>query len=588
METPAADPVIARPIWVDPEPIPPDAPQVHEHALLHAILWRRGIHDAASAAAFLDSAVSPAPDPFALAGMAEAADRIAAAIAAREQIGLFGDYDVDGVTSTAIVAIGLAPVLADRALLTIRLPRRDEGYGLNPTALAEFAAAGVRLLVAVDCGSTDHEHVARARALGMDVVILDHHTMHGPPPDGSICVSPKRDPAQPYKEMSAAGLAYLLVTALARQGLAVDGGGGRPETALLDLVALGAIADVCPLVGPNRGFVRDGLRWIREAPRPGIAALMELAQVKADDLGRDAIPYRLAPRLNAPGRQGDPRPALDLVLCDDRDRARRIALEIETCNSARQADQTRVLAEVDALLASDPGRLYRNAIVVQGRDWPAGIVGLVAGKLAEKYGRPAVALSDDGEISRGSGRSVDGFDLVGALERHRELFDHFGGHRQAAGMTLRSDRAADLQDALDAEVGASGVAIPAATRLRIDANLPVANWTLESWEALERLQPFGQANERPLLRLSDVQIIEARPAGANGRTLQLTLGGDRGPKVPPQFLKGVWFGGGDRATDLRAWGRADLLVTLERDTWNGDSRLQAMVKDARPAAKRRG
>lgn len=588
METPAPAPIVARPIWVDPEPIPPAVEPVDQHALVHAILWRRGVRTPEAAAAFLDTTTAPAPDPFTLADMAAAADRVAAALAGGERIAVFGDYDADGVTSTAILGIALAPLLADREQLRLRLPRREEGYGLNPAVLAEFADAGVRLLIAVDCGSTDHVHVAQAIALGMDVVILDHHTMHGPPPEGAICVSPKRDPEQPFKELSAAGLAYLLVTALACRGLAVDGGGGRPETALLELVAIGAVADVCPLVGPNRGFVRDGLRWMREAPRPGIAALLEQAQVKPDDLGRDAIPFRIAPRLNAPGRQGDPRIALDLLLATEPERARRLALELETTNSARQTDQTRVLAEVDALLAADPAIAYRNAIVVQGNAWPAGIVGLIAGKLAERFGRPAVALTDEGELCRGSGRSVDGFDLVAALERHAHLFDHFGGHRQAAGMTLRRDRVAELADALDAEVGASGVAIPAVTRLRIDANLPVANWTMAAWEALERLQPFGNANERPLLRLTDAQIIEARPVGANGRTLQVMLGGDRGPKVPPQLLKGVWFNGGERAEELRAWGRADLVITLERDLWNGDARLQAIIKDARPTTKRRG
>ena len=229
METTSPGPAAAipRPIWVDPEPIPPSAVLVDDHQLLQAVLWRRGVRTPEGAAAFLDTTSAPAPDPFTLAGMAEAADRVAAALAGGERIAIFGDYDADGVTSTAVLAIGLAPLLADPEQLRLRLPLRVEGYGISSAALAEFAAAGVRLLIAVDCGSTDHEHVAEARALGMDVVILDHHTMQGPPPEGAICVSPKRDPEQPFKELSAAGLAYLLVTALACRGLAVDGGGGR-------------------------------------------------------------------------------------------------------------------------------------------------------------------------------------------------------------------------------------------------------------------------------------------------------------------------------------------------------------------------
>ena len=563
----------SRFVWIDPESVPADAPPLDADPLVHALLWRRGVRSRSEAIEFLSTRASAAPDPAALPNMAAAAERVHRALERRETIGIFGDYDVDGITSTALLLTAFhGATLADDQVIA-RLPRRDEGYGLNDAALDEFAAAGVQLLLAVDCGSTDHEHVAGAIARGMDVVILDHHQMDGPGPEGAITVSARLEPDAPYAECCSAALAYLLVSLLACNGAPVDGGDGRPETDLLDFVALGTIGDVAPLTGVNRAFVRDGIQVMRRNPRWGFRALCAAANLETETIEAESIPFKLTPRLNAAGRLGDPRIALDLMLAPDPLEAHALAGKIEALNNERRALTDRITFEAEELLRSQPDWDARRAFVLFGEEWHAGLLGILAGRFASQYGRPVVALGGAGEFGKGSARSVPGFDIMAALSPHRAAFEHFGGHSQAAGLTLARERIDDLGRWLDEAIDALEIAIPIAPSLQIDVDLTIEQLTLNAYKEFERLQPFGEQNPRPVVRCRNVLVNEIGVMGSERSHLRLALG------TPYGNVKAVYWGAADRSWQAPVGKRIDIAGVLQHDTWRGANRLQLELKD---------
>src|SRR5919112_2492386 len=383
-------------VWVEPVPLPDGLPQFHEDPLIHAILARR-LADASEAADFLNADERPAPDPHLLPGMTEAAARVGRALRRNEPIGIFGDYDTDGITSSALLTLALGTASAGSQPVAVRLPRRREGYGLSETGVEELAASGARLLVAVDCGSKDHAAVERARQLGMDVVVLDHHRMTEPPPAHAIVASAQLREDAPYAALSAAGVAYLLATALARDGFDTGDGVGEEPTSLLDLAMIGLVGDVSSLSGVNRALVRDGLRGLRQQPRPGLRALCDCAGIDAKTLTSTEIAFQVSPRLNAPGRLDDPRPAYELLVTRDPRRAAQLAEQTEQANQRRKLLQDRILREIEIDLEADPSRLDRRVLVFAGSDWQPGIVGLAASKLAERHDRPVIVLTVNDE-----------------------------------------------------------------------------------------------------------------------------------------------------------------------------------------------
>jgi single-stranded-DNA-specific exonuclease len=564
-----------RPIWIEPAPLPADLPLLDDHPIVNELLRRRGIESREEAQRFLSTSLSAAPDPLLLPNMSEAADRVTTALATGEKIGIFGDYDVDGITATALIVTAVRPALTSEEQMIARLPRRDEGYGLNLAAIEEFHAAGVTLLIAVDCASSDHVNVAAARALGMDVVIIDHHVITGSVPDGAIVVSARLSENGAYKECCSAALAYLFVSVLAQRGVPIDGGDGRPETDLLDFAALGTIGDVSPLTGVNRAFVRDGLRVMQRSPRYGLRALCAAANVSPADLNAESIPYRLTPRLNAAGRLGDPRIALDLMLARDPITAHRLAGEIEGINSKRRLLGDQIAREAETLLITDPEWETRRSFVLCGDAWHPGVVGIVAGQFATRYGRPVVVLSDDGAHGRGSARSVPGVDIMAALSPHLDIFERFGGHSQAAGMTLDRARIAELREKLETAVEAMEIQIPVPPAIAIDIDLPHHLATLSTFDAIERLQPFGAENTRPIVSLRGVRVQETAVIGQDRTHLRMTVSTARGP------LKVLFWGAADRLREAPVGASIDIAGTMKRDSWNGNDRLQFELKDFR-------
>lgn len=572
---------MTRPNWIDP-PVPPSDLALHEDPLLAAVLHGRGLRTEAAVKEFLLARRRPAPDPFGLPGMVDAVARVRQALDNGERIAVFGDYDADGVTSTALLVRALRAAAGDPACVVHRLPTRAEGYGLSAGAISELAATGATLLVAVDCGSADPTGIDHARSRGLDVVVLDHHQMAGDGPDGAVVVSAQRladdDPrAVPgrYRDLSAVGVAYLLVAGLAAEGCPIDGDGGEPETDLLDYVALGTVADVMPLGGMNRALVRDGLVRLRRRPRPGIRALCRAAGLEPEHVGATEIGFKLAPRLNAAGRMGNPELALQLLLCDDHGESAKLAHAVEALNKQRRSESSRVVAEAEALLRAHPDLATRRLVVLAKAGWNGGVLGIVAGRLAEKYGRPVLVLNDGGEYSRGSARSVPGFDITGALTSCRHLLEHHGGHGQAAGLTIRTDRLPELEAGLEAAVDAVDLA-PLPPSLRIDADLPLDRLTLRTAEQLDLLAPFGHGNEAPLLRVRGARVGRYDTIGADRSHLKLHLDSPRGATA-------LAWGAADRSRELMASRTIDFVCCLSVDHWGGKPRLQVEVKDFRPA-----
>jgi single-stranded-DNA-specific exonuclease len=566
-----------RPVWIEPARLPADVAALHPDPLLAELLYRRGIRDEATAIDFLRAQPRPAPDPWLLPNVEAAVERIVRAVETRERVVIFGDYDVDGITATALLTKAIGAALGDPERLVSRLPTRGEGYGLNRPAIDDFVAAGVKLLVAVDCASSDDVNVGYARALGLDVIVVDHHHMDGAGPEGAIVLSPYLSAEGPYRELAAVGVAYLLVAALAQHGCDVDGENGDPETALLDYVALGTIGDVSPLTGVNRALVRDGLRHLREHPRPGLAALIRRAGLDAATVTADRIAFKVTPRLNAAGRMGDPHLALQLLLTDDPVAAQMLADEIEYLNALRRTESTRIADEAEALILGRSDWRERRLLIAAGRGWTAGVLGIAASQLVHRFGRPALVLADDGELSKGSARSVPGFDIVEALGDCGELLAAWGGHSQAAGLSLPTANLDALTDALEARLEAAGLTLPLAPTLRLDALLPAERLTLETARLVDRLQPFGTANEQPVFLIPNVQVRQYEAIGQDRSHLRLVLGTPRGN------VKAIAFGAAPRSRELILNRCLDLAATLNLDRWNGNTRLDLEVKDFRPA-----
>jgi single-stranded-DNA-specific exonuclease len=563
-------------VWVEPVPLRDGLPQFHGDPLIHTILARRLV-DAGDAADFLNEEERPAPDPHLLPGMTEAAARVGSALRRSEPIGVFGDYDTDGVTSSALLTLALRAASGGTQPVAVRLPRRREGYGLSEAGVEDLAAAGTRLLVAVDCGSKDHEAVERARQLGMDVVVLDHHRLTEPPPAHAIVASAQLREDAPYTTVSAAGLAYLLATALAQDGFDTGGGAGKEPTSLLDLAMIGLVGDVSSLTGVNRAFVRDGLRRLRQDARPGLRALCDSAGIDPRTLTSTEIAFQVSPRLNAPGRLDDPRPAYELLITRDPRQAARFAEQAEQANQRRKLLQERIVREIEADLEANPSTLDRRVLVFAGSGWQPGIVGLAASKLAERHDRPVIVLTVSDGVAHGSARSVPGFDITSALLAVKPLLIRHGGHERAAGLALDVSEVANLDDALQEAIAKSGAIPLGPPRLTIDADLEPGRLKLDVARLIQSLGPFGEGNPVPMLRVLRVPIRGYTAMGREKQHLKILTAGEAGP------VEAVMWSGASRSQELIGARHVDLVGVLETNVWNGTSRVQVRLSDFRRA-----
>lgn len=539
--------------------------------LLATLLHQRDLRDPAAVATFLAAEFKGGlHDPLLMKGMPEAAARIGAAVRAGEPMAVYGDFDTDGVTAVTLL---VQAITAMGGTIRPYIPHRTrEGYGLNNLAVSQLAEDGVRLLITVDCGISNAAEVAEAMRIGLDVIVTDHHHPPATLPAALAVVNPKQPGCPyPFKDLVGVGIAYKLVQALVKQGLSLGGLRGRD---LLDVVALGTVTDMGPLRGENRVLVKAGLDAINASERPGLKALIEVAGLTRGKVTSSDIGYMLGPRINAAGRLDDAVLAYKLLLADTYAAARAIAQDLNQTNRERQELTRRVQAAAKAQ-AEAQGKHELPIVVIAGEEFPAGVVGLVAGKLVEEWGRPVLLIERGPEQSRGSARSVPGFSIVEALTSCKELFVRFGGHSAAAGFTIDNANLPILEDRLLALGEAQLTAEMLQPALTIDAEVGLNELGWELLADLKRLEPFGQANPQPTLMSPRVQVVDARPRGADGQHLRLLL------RDGGETYEAIAFRLGHLAEALRRHPRIDVAYTFEDDEWNGERRLQLKVKDFR-------
>jgi single-stranded-DNA-specific exonuclease len=541
----------------------------------------RGISDADEARSYLQPRLGQLRAPGGLAGLTSAVSRLTRAVQGGERIGVFGDYDVDGVTTAALITSYLRQLGAS---VVPRVARRDAGYGFGCADADFFAGSGCRLVITGDCGTSDIDAIERAAARGMDVIVVDHHTVpaRGSQHPALALINPFRgDSTFPFRAMASVGLSFYLMAAL-RTDLRAAGFFARrrePELRdLLDLVALGTVADLVPLQGENRILTATGLRYLSTRRRPGVAALLDSAGVEQGrPVDERVIGWKLGPRLNAPGRLGDAEPALALLLAEDPATAARWAERLETANQERRAAQDTVLAQaLEQLGERDPG----PAVVVAGRGWPCGVVGVVAARLVDLYRRPAlvIAIDPDSGRGRGSARGVEGIDLYKALEQCADTLERFGGHPAAAGVTVRESAIDRLRDTLTQAVTQQRQQEQAQAGADVDAEVALAEVDERLCQELGSLAPFGKGNEEPLLMCRGMRVRDSRRVG-DGSHLKLEIEDGEGVALP-----GIGFGLGD--SDPGRGATIDAAFAPVVSEWRGRRRVELEIRrlnKSRPA-----
>ena len=522
------------------------------------VLIRRGYDDARAARQFLDGA-SPSHDPRLLGDVDAACDAIRGAIAKGTRICVHGDYDVDGICATALAVTSLRALGAD---VGWHLPSRfEEGYGLSGAALQRIAEEGYGLVLTVDCGITAADEVDEAKRLGLEIVVTDHHRPAETLPDCPVVATRPSD--YPFPELCGTGVAYKLAQAL-----------GAPDLdRQLDLVALATIADVVPLVDENRVLAIAGLRRLMLAERPGISALMRTARVDPAAVDEGAVAFRLAPRINAAGRLCRPEAALELLLTDDPDEAARLAHRLEELNRDRQAVEDRILRSAVEQIDSWPAaRQARRGYVVAGEDWHEGVIGIVASRLVEKYRRPVVLIAGTDGDWKGSGRSIGSFDLHSALGECSAHLERYGGHRAAAGLSIRADRVEAFADAFADQADALLAEDDLSPPLVVDAVVPARACTLELAEELRRLAPFGLGNPGVTLVVAGCELSDLATVG-EGKHLRFRARDENGAAG-----SAIAFGLGPQLDRWRQVGTYDVAFRLEANTWNGTTAPQLVVR----------
>jgi single-stranded-DNA-specific exonuclease len=528
---------------------------------LATVLVRRGYGDVDGARAFLEAKL-PEHDPFRLGDMREACDAILAAIAEEKAICVHGDYAADGICATALAVLILRELGAN---VSWHLPSRfDEGYGLARDTITRLAGEGCGLVLTVDCGVTAVDEVAHAKGLGLDVVVTDHHRS-GPNLPACPVVGPYRG-EYPFAELCGTGVVWKL-------GQALLGTDSEALARHLDLVAVATVADVVPLVDENRGLAVAGLRRLARTQKPGLRELMVTARVDPATVDSGAIGFRLAPRLNAAGRLGRPEAALELLLTEEREPARQLAGQLEDLNRDRQAVEERILREaVEAIEEWPESRRDRRAYVVAGEGWHEGVIGIVASRLVERYGRPVVLIAGTDGAWKGSGRSIPGFDLHDGLRRCAAHLERWGGHAAAAGLSIAPERIDAFAEAFSAvgddALGEDDLKPPA----KVDALVHAGDLTLDLCTELARLAPFGLGNPNVTLLLAGCELVEPVAVG-EGKHLKFRVredGRDSGSAIA--------FRLGKQLDRLRRAGHYDLAFKLEANQWNGTVSPQLNVR----------
>ena len=524
------------------------------------LLFERGIQDQESLKKFLEPSLEDLHDPYLLHDMDKAVERIRQAIEEGENILIYGDYDADGMTSASIVKESLEQLGAE---CRVYLPNRfTDGYGPNASVYKYFIEQeGISLIVTVDNGVAGHEAIELAQSMGVDVIVTDHHSMPETLPDAYAIVHPEHPDANyPFKYLAGCGVAFKLACALLEE----------VQVELLDLVAIGTIADMVSLTDENRILVQYGLEMLGHTQRIGLQEMMDMAGIAANEVTEETVGFQIAPRLNALGRLDDPNSAIDLLTGFDDEEAHEIALMIHQKNEERKEIVQSIYEEAKTMV--DPEKKVQ---VLAKEGWNPGVLGIVAGRLLEELGQTVIVLNIEDGRAKGSARSVEAVDIFEALDPHRDFFIAFGGHAGAAGMTLEVEKLSDLSQVLEDYVREKGADTAGKNKLNLDEELDLETLSLETVKSFERLAPFGMDNQKPVFYIKDFQVESARTMGAGNVHLKLKISkGEASFEV-------VAFGQGRWATEFSQTKNLELAVKLSVNQWNGQTALQLMMVDAR-------
>lgn len=524
------------------------------------ILYNRGINSAEKLENFLKADLSHLYDPYDLHDMDKTVKRIRQAIENYEQILIYGDYDADGMTSASIVKEALEMLGAE---VQVYLPNRfTDGYGPNQSVYKYFIEQqDISLIITVDNGVAGHKAIAYAQEMGVDVIVTDHHSMPAELPSAFAIVHPEHPQADyPFKHLAGCGVAFKLACALLES----------IPTEMLDLVAIGTIADMVSLTDENRIMVKVGLEILKNTERVGLQELMRISDVDVDSINEETVGFKLAPQLNALGRLDDPNPAIELLTGFDEEEAQAVATMINTKNEERKTIVQTIFDEAIGMVDRS-----KPVQVLAKEGWHPGVLGIVAGRILEQIGQPVIVLNIEDGLAKGSARSVEALDIFKALDGHRDLFEAFGGHSGAAGMTLSVDKLDQLSQVLCQFVEDNQLDLSQKNSLVLDGQLVLSEFNLDLIKSLDKLAPFGMDNKKPVFLLKDVAVKQARTMGQNSAHLKLKLSQDS------DNLDLVAFNQGQLAQDFQQAQDLELAVTLSVNKWNGQTTLQLMLEDAR-------
>jgi single-stranded-DNA-specific exonuclease len=566
-------PVLSLPEPVDPAAVAALVTELQLPEPIATILVRRGYDEPLAARAFLRPELQNLHDPWLMAGMDEAVNRISAAVDSKETILVHGDYDVDGVCGSAVLVRALRELGANvEAFVPNRL---KHGYDFGPAGLAAAKESGSRCVLTCDCGIMAHETIEAARREGIDVVVSDHHTPAATLPPAVAVLNPHRsDCGYPEKVLCGAGVAFKLLHALFEyRGRKVEG-----LYKYLDLIAIPTVADLVPLTGENRIITRFGLKVLQRTPNPGLQALLSVSGLKRDRaINAGQIAFVLGPRLNAVGRMGEAMRGVSLLLTDDHAVAHSLAAVVDAENQLRREEDRVTLEQALEMLEGTFDPDADRAIVLASQGWHPGVIGIVASRVLEQYYRPTFLIALDGEKGRGSGRSIPGFHLFDALKACEMYLEQFGGHKAAAGLQIRAENVEAFREAFNAVAHERLAPEDLHPRLRVDREIEMSDVSAELWRFLAHFGPFGQGNPKPVFLARDVRLLAA-PEVVGEQHLRLRI--EVGDGVTPEAIA---FGQAGASEWLKESSRVDLAFQLGVRQWQGIEHVQAQVLDVRPS-----
>ncbi len=550
--------------------------QLHCHLITAAVLINRSLTSAEAASNFLKPSLRKIRSPFALQDMDAAVNRIYRAITGNEKILIFGDYDVDGITATAALLDFLRYVEAD---VSYYIPHRlKEGYSLQPRHIANHVLPNrYGLIITADCGSGSHKAIAAARKSGIDVVVTDHHEVSGKIPWAVAVLNPKRpDCSSGLEALAGVGVAFALIIGLRKCLREQNFWKNRPEPNLksfCDLVALGTIGDMVPLVEENRVFSKAGLDIINSAARPGIHALCEVAGISSQSANAEDLAFKVVPRLNAAGRMDHASLALQLLTTDNMNTARQLAQSLDGFNKRRQELERSILNDILSDYRQHPENLKNRTLTKWHPGWHQGVLGIVASRMVEAYHRPVVLIAVPGELGKGSGRSIPGLDLYKALESCRHCLEDFGGHSMAAGLTIRAENLVEFQQAFENTVKRMARSDDLIPRLIIDTEINFDDISQRLADELEALSPFGTGNPEPLFTARNIKVVSSKIVGKNHCKMMLVRDVQPSGKPVPAIL----FNAEDNLLQKKTFTR--IAFRLRWNRWNGNKSIQLIIED---------